>query len=264
MAIHTLPQRASMRDQVSEAEWQTRVDLAACYRLVSLYRWEDLVYTHISAKIPGTEEFLINPYGLMFDEITASNLVKVDLQGNKLQDSPYEINPAGFIIHGAIHEVRHKVGCVLHTHTAEGIAVSMQKQGLRPLSQQSIFILASLAYHAYEGVALDVDEKVRLQRDLEDKDYLILPNHGLLTCGQTIADAFLHMYMLQRTCEIQLRAQSSGVELEEIPQAVLDKTIAMTREMNQNMGGVVKNLDGDVPWPALLRRLDRVMPGYRD
>lgn len=264
MAIHTLPQRASMREKVSEAEWQTRVDLAACYRLVSLYRWEDLVYTHISAKIPGTEEFLINPYGLMFDEITASNLVKVDLQGNKLQESPYEINPAGFIIHSAIHEVRHEVGCVLHTHTAEGIAVSMQKEGLRPLSQQSIFILASLAYHPYEGVALDTDEKGRLQQDLGERDYMILPNHGLLTCGQTVADAFLHMYMLQRTCEIQLRAQSAGVELTEIPQEVLDKTIGLAREMNQKMGGVRKNLDGSVPWPALLRRLDQVSPGYRD
>jgi ribulose-5-phosphate 4-epimerase/fuculose-1-phosphate aldolase len=264
MELHTLSEKASLRSQVSSAEWQARVDLAACYRLVSLFRWEDLIYTHISAKIPGTEEFLINPYGLMFDEITASSLVKVDLKGNKLQDSAYEINPAGFIIHSAIHDVRHDVGCVLHTHTAEGIAVSMQKKGLLPLSQQSIFILASLAFHPYEGVALDVDEKVRLQRDLGDKDFMILPNHGLLTCGQTIADAFLHMFMLQRSCEIQVRAQSCGVELEHIPQAVLDKTIALTREMNKNMGGVTKNLDGAVPWPALLRRLDRVMPGYRE
>lgn len=264
MSIHTLPQRVTQQDQVSAVEWQTRVDLAACYRLVSLYRWEDLVYTHISAKIPGTEEFLINPYGLMFDEITASNLVKVDLSGNKLQDTPYEINPAGFIIHSAIHEVRPDVGCVLHTHTAEGIAVSNQEGGLLPLSQQSIFILASLAYHEYEGVALDTDEKGRLQRDLGDRDFMILPNHGLLTCGQTIADAFLHMYMLQRSCEVQVRSQSCGVSLKRIPQEVLDKTIAMTRAMNRDMGGVTKNLDGAVPWPALLRRLDKVMPGYRD
>lgn len=264
MSIHTLPQRVTQQDQVSAVEWQTRVDLAACYRLVSLYRWEDLVYTHISAKIPGTEEFLINPYGLMFDEITASNLVKVDLSGNKLQDTPYEINPAGFIIHSAIHEVRPDVGCVLHTHTAEGIAVSNQEGGLLPLSQQSIFILASLAYHEYEGVALDTDEKGRLQRDLGDRDFMILPNHGLLTCGQTIPDAFLHMYMLQRSCEVQVRSQSCGVSLKRIPQEVLDKTIAMTRAMNRDMGGVTKNLDGAVPWPALLRRLDKVMPGYRD
>src|SRR5690606_33248527 len=198
------------------------------------------------------------------DEITASNLVKVDLNGNKLQDTPYEINPAGFIIHSAIHEVRPDVGCVLHTHTAEGIAVSNQEGGLLPLSQQSIFILASLAYHEYEGVALDTDEKGRLQRDLGDRDFMILPNHGLLTCGQTIPDAFLHMYMLQRSCEVQVRSQSCGVPLKRIPQEVLDKTIAMTRAMNRDMGGVTKNLDGAVPWPALLRRLDKVMPGYRD
>ena len=259
---HHIPHISSLRDHVSTEEWQTRVNLAACYRLVSLYRWEDLVFTHISAKIPGTEEFLINPYGLMFDEITASNLVKVDLKGNKLGDTPFEINPAGFIIHSAIHEVRPDVGCVIHTHTAEGIAVSTQADGLLPLSQQSIFILASLAYHPYEGVALDMDEKARLQRDLGQSDFMILPNHGLLTCGPNVADAFLHMYMLQRSCEAQLRAQSSGAKLTPIPQEVLDKTIRLTREMNLKMGGTVKNLDGAIPWPALLRRLDKVMPGY--
>lgn len=252
-----------IRDQVSAAEWQTRVDLAACYRLISLFRWEDLVYTHISAKVPGTEEFLINPYGLMFDEITASSLVKVDLSGNKLLDTPYDINPAGFIIHSAVHEARHDVGCVLHTHTAEGIAVSMQKEGLLPLSQQSIFIRASLAYHPFEGVALNPEEKARLQRDLNDKSYLILPNHGLLTAGETIADTFLMMYMLQRTCEIQIKAQSSGAELIRIPQEVEANTIAMTVQMNANMRGNRKHLDGSVPWLALLRRLDRQSPGFR-
>lgn len=253
-----------VRQQVSEVEWQTRVELAACYRLVSLFRWEDLVYTHISAKVPGTEEFLINPYGLMFDEITASSLVKVDLAGNKLIDSPYNINPAGFIIHGAIHEVRHDVGCVLHVHTADGIAVSMQQEGLLPLSQQSIFIRASLGYHPYEGVALDTDEKARLQRDLGDKGYLMLPNHGLLTAGDTVPDTFLMMYMFQRSCEVQVKAQSTGAQLIHIPAAVEDKTVAMTQAMNQAMRGNRKHLDGAVPWPALLRRLDRVSPGYRD
>ncbi|MCY1424068.1 hypothetical protein D9M71_398000 [compost metagenome] len=253
-----------VKSQVSPVEWQTRVDLAACYRLISLFRWEDLVYTHISAKVPGTEEFLINPYGLMFDEITASSLVKVDMSGAKLLDSPYDINPAGFIIHSAVHEARPDVGCVLHTHTAEGIAVSMQKDGLLPLSQQSVFIRASLAYHPYEGVALDVDEKVRLQRDLGDKSYLILPNHGLLTCGGDVPDTFLLMYMLQRACEIQIKAQSCGVELLQIPQDVQDKTLALTREMNRNMRGNQKQLDGSVPWPALLRRLDRLSPGFRN
>lgn len=257
------PAGEDLRAQVSAAEWQTRIDLAACYRLVSLYRWEDLIYTHISAKVPGTEEFLINPYGQMFDEITASSLVKIDMDGNKLQDSPYEINPAGFIIHSAIHAVRPDVGCVLHTHTAEGIAVSMQKDGLLPLSQQSIFIRASLAYHPFEGVALDQEEKARLQADLGDRNYLILPNHGLLTAGPTIADTFLMMYFLQRTCEIQLRAQSSGAELILIPPEVEQKTLELTWAMNQERGSN-QMLNGALPWPALLRRLDRIDPGYRN
>jgi ribulose-5-phosphate 4-epimerase/fuculose-1-phosphate aldolase len=255
---------AEIQQQVSPLEWQTRVDLAACYRLVSLFRWEDLIYTHISAKVPGTEEFLINPYGLMFDEITASSLVKVDLAGNKLLDSPYDVNPAGFIIHSAVHEARPDVGCVLHTHTADGIAVSMQKDGLLPLSQQSIFIRASLGYHPYEGVALNVEEKVRLQQDLGRNAYLILPNHGLLTAGETIADAFLMMYMLQRACEIQTRAQSCGVPLIHMSPEIERNTIAMTVEMNDRMRGNRKGLDGAVPWPALLRRLDRVSSGFRN
>lgn len=255
---------SEIQQQVSPLEWQTRVNLAACYRLISLFRWEDLVYTHVSAKVPGTEEFLINPYGLMFDEITASSLVKVDLAGNKLLNTPYDINPAGFIIHSAVHEARADVGCVLHTHTADGIAVSMQKDGLLPLSQQSIFIRASLAYHPFEGVALNPEERLRLQQDLGNKSYLILPNHGLLTCGETVADTFLMMYMLQRSCEVQIKAQSSGAELIHIPQEVEDKTVAMTVAMNSAMRGNSKHLDGSVPWPALLRRLDRLSPGYRD
>lgn len=262
----TAPQsfiHSEVQQQVSAIEWQTRANLAACYRLVSLFRWEDLVYTHISAKVPGTEEFLINPYGLMFDEITASSLVKVDLAGNKLLNSPYDINPAGFLIHSAIHEVRPDVGCVLHIHTAEGIAVSSQKGGLLPLSQQSIFIRAALAVHPYEGVALDPDERGRLQQDLGNKSYLILPNHGLLTCGETVADTFLMMYMLQRTCEVQVKAQSCGAELTCIAPEVEEKTVALTVKMNSDMRGNRKHLDGSVPWPALLRRLDRVSPGYQ-
>ena len=253
-----------IRAQVSEQEWQTRVDLAACYRLIALFRWEDLVATHISAKIPGTEEFLINPFGLMFDEVTASNLVKVNLEGDKLLDTPHEINPAGFIIHSAIHEVRPDVGCVLHIHTADGIAVSVQKGGLLPLSQQSIYVRASLAYHPYEGVALNTDERARLQRDLGDKGYLILPNHGLLACGETIADTFFMMYMLQRACEVQVRALSCGVELIDIPSQVEHSTIEMTVAMNQRMRGNSKQLDGSLAWPALLRRLERQSPGFRD
>ncbi|SDI94665.1 Ribulose-5-phosphate 4-epimerase/Fuculose-1-phosphate aldolase [Pseudomonas delhiensis] len=250
----------SVKDQVSEAEWQTRVDLAACYRLIALHGWDDLIFTHISAKVPGTEDFLINPYGMMFHEITASSLVKVDLAGRKLMDSPYDINPAGYTIHSAVHEVRHDVGCVLHIHTPAGIAVSAQKNGLLPLSQQSLFVLSSLAYHGYEGVALNHDEKARLQADLGDRNFMILPNHGLLTAFGTVADAFLGMFTLQRACEAQIMAQSGGGELIHIPQQILDGARAM-------LAGVMKTsqgMGGQLAWPALLRKLDLQNPGYRD
>jgi len=248
----------AVKNQVSEVEWRARIDLAACYRLIALYGWDDLIFTHISAKVPGTEDFLINPYGLMFHEITASSLVKVDLAGNKLMDSPFGINPAGYTIHSAVHEVREDVGCVLHIHTPAGIAVSAQQQGLLPLSQQSLFVLSSLAYHGYEGVALHHDEKARLQTDLGDKNFMILPNHGLLTAFGSIADAFLGMFILQRACEIQVMAQSGGAALIHIPQQILDGARAMVAgvmKTSQGMGGAL-------PWPALLRKLDQQMPGY--
>ena len=196
MSLAPAPSPQNVKAQVSPAEWQTRVDLAACYRLVAMHGWDDLIFTHISAKVPGTEDFLINPYGLMFHEITASSLVKVDQAGNKQMDSPYEINPAGYTIHSAIHEVRHDVTCVLHTHTAAGVAVCAQKQGVLPISQQSLFVLSSLGYHAYEGVALNHEEKARLQADLGQNNFLMLHNHGLLTCASTIADTFLMMFTL--------------------------------------------------------------------
>lgn len=249
-----------LKDKVSDAEWQTRVDLAACYRLIALHGWDDLIFTHISAKVPGTEDFLINPFGLMFHEITASSLVKIDLAGNKLMDSPYDINPAGYTIHSAVHEVRPDVGCVLHIHTAAGVAVSAQKQGLLPISQQSLFVLASLAYHGYEGVALNHEEKGRLQADLGQANFMILPNHGLLTAFGSIADAFLGMFTLQRACEIQVMAQAGGGELIQIPQQILDGARAM-------IAGVMKSsqgMGGSLPWPALLRKLDQQNPGYAE
>src|SRR3954470_363612 len=175
---HLVPQ---LEGRVSAEEWQTRVDLAAAYRLVALFRWDDLVFTHITAKIPGTEHFLINAYGLMFDEITASSLIKIDIDGAVLQETPFPINPAGFTIHSAVHAARHDIQCVMHTHTLNGVAVSAQKRGVLPLSQQSIFVLASLGTHDYEGVALRDDEKPRLVNDLGDKSFLMLRNHGLLT-----------------------------------------------------------------------------------
>ncbi len=248
----------NVKDQVSAAEWQTRVDLAACYRLIALYGWDDLIFTHISAKVPGTEDFLINPYGMMFHEITASSLIKVDLAGKKLMESQYEINPAGYTVHSAVHEVRPDANCVLHTHTPAGVAVAAQKCGLLPLSQQSLFVLSSLAYHNYEGVFLREDEKPRLQADLGDKHFYILRNHGLVTAGGSIADTFLMMFIFQRACEIQVMAQSGGGELVHIPQAVLDGATQM-------MAGVMRTpvgMGGALPWPALLRKLDAQMPGY--
>ena len=245
-------------------EWALRVDLAACYRLVALYGWSDLVFTHISAKLPATvsgedHQFLINPYGLMFDEITASSLVKVDMQCNKLDaENPHPVNPAGFVIHSAVHEARHDANCVLHTHTRAGVAVCAQKEGVLPISQQSTFVLASLAYHAYEGVAIRDDEKLRLQKDLGDANYLMLRNHGLLTVGKTIADAFLQMYTFENTCRIQVDAlagQTGASDLTAIDPQVLT---GVAHAMKVQTGG----LGGNFVWPSLLRKLHRENPGY--
>jgi ribulose-5-phosphate 4-epimerase/fuculose-1-phosphate aldolase len=248
----------TVREQVSAEEWATRVDLAACYRLIAHFGWDDLVFTHVSARVPGTHDFLINPYGLMFEEVTASNLVRVDLAGDKTLASPYEINPAGYTIHSAIHEAREDAGCVLHLHTMAGIAVSAQRQGLLPISQQATLIMLSLSYHGYEGLALNPDEKVRLQADLGNTRHMILRNHGLLTVARTVPDAFMAMYSLQRACEIQIMAQAGGgnAALIDIPQAVLDTVPEYVRLVTRGAGsGLV--------WPALLRKMDRVDGGYR-
>ena len=256
--MSTAAETLLIRNQVSEEEWQTRVDLAACYRLIAMHGWDDLVFTHISARVPGPDEhFLINAYGLMFEEMTASSLIKVDLGGNKVIDSPYPVNPAGFVIHSAVHEARHDVGCVLHTHTKAGIAVAAQKNGLLPLSQVSLFPLASVAYHDYEGVALNDEEKPRLVADIGDKSFLILRNHGLLTAAKSIPDAFLAMYLLETACQIQIMAQSSGAELSQISPQILAGIAAQAEK-------VTKGLGGQLAWPGLLRKLDRVNPGYGD
>lgn len=250
----------SLKDTVSPEEWAVRVDLAAAYRLVSRYGWEDLVFTHISARVPGTEDqFLINPYGLFFDEITASSLVKIDQQGNKLQDTPFNVNAAGFIIHSAIHGARHDARCVLHTHTPNGVAVSTQRAGLLPISQHSLFVLGSVGYHDFEGPALDEDEKPRLVADLGDNRCLILRNHGLLTVGATVADAFVNMYYLEASCQIQVRAQSGGGELISVPKEVMEKGYASAMASQRRNGG-----QGGLVWPGLLRRLDRTDPSFRN
>ncbi len=212
--MDTVSMNKTIRSQVSDEEWQLRTDLAACYRIIAMYGWDDLVFTHISARVPGPDEhFLINAYGMLFEEMTASSLLKVDLHGNKVLESSQLVNPAGFVIHSAVHEARPDVTCVLHTHTRSGIAVSAQADGLLPLSQTSLFPYATLGYHDYEGVALNDDEKPRLVADLGDRNALILRNHGLLTVGASIADAFLLMYVLETACQIQLLAQSTGGEL---------------------------------------------------
>src|SRR5215831_15756883 len=218
---------SSVRDQTTEAEWQARVDLAAAYRLVALYGWDDLIFTHISARVPGGDHhFLLNPYGMMFDEVTASSLVKIDLQGQKVGESPYFINPAGFTIHSAVHEAREDALCVMHLHTRNGIAVSAQKDGLLPLSQQAMFALASLAYHDYEGLAL-------------------------------VAEEFLGMFLLERACEIQLLAQAGGGELSPIPNQTIGRVASQTDAVMVGMGAALT-------WPGLLRKLDRLDASYRE
>jgi len=250
----------SLRDTVSPDEWAVRVDLAACYRLVAHYGWEDLVFTHITARVPRTEDqFLINPYGMFFDEITASSLVKIDVHGNKLEDSPFPVNPAGFVIHSAIHAARHDARCVLHTHTLNGVAVSAQRAGLLPISQHSMAVLASLGYHDFEGPALRDDEKPRLVADLGDKTSLILRNHGLLTVGETVAEAFVAMYYLEASCAIQVRAQAGGGELVPVPKEIIESAYAQVVEATRPRGS-----RGMLVWPGLLRRLDRLDASYRD
>lgn len=249
----------SLKDKVSEVEWNLRVELAAIYRLAALYGWTDLVFTHISVRLPTAkgepEQFLLNPYGLLFEEITASNLIKVDVECNKLSDSPFPVTPAGFTIHSAIHAVREDAHCVLHTHTRSGVAVSAQKCGVLPISQQSIFVLNSLAYHDYEGVAIREDEKVRLQADLGNADYLMLRNHGLLVVGRSVADAFLKMYTFENTCRIQIDAQAGGQLIEVDP--------AIRQDLDKVFKAATSGMGSDIAWPALLRKLDRLDPSYK-
>ena len=247
----------SIRSQVSEQEWKQRVNLAACYRAVAMFGWDDLTFTHISARVPGEDNhFLINPYGMLFDEITASSLVKIDFDGKKVMDSAYNINPAGFVIHSAVHAARHDAGCVLHLHCASGVAVSSQKDGVLPISQQSIFVLSSIAYHNYEGVALNDDEKPRLVADLGDKNFLVLRNHGLLTLADSIEDAFLMMYVFESACKIQLLAQSTKGELINIDPRIIGGAQAQAKQVTRGMGGAIA-------WDGILRKLDRLDPSFR-
>ncbi|HEX6959603.1 MAG TPA: class II aldolase/adducin family protein [Ferrovibrio sp.] len=245
------------RNSCSDAEWQARIDLAACYRLVALYGWDDLIFTHISARVPGSHDhFLVNRYGLMFEEMTASNLVKVGLDGTVIDDDPNAINPAGFTIHSAVHEARPDAGCVIHLHTNAGVAVSAQEEGLLPISQTALFPLAQISYHDYEGVALNPDEKQRLVADLGHGKVMILRNHGTLAIGATVADAFLNIYSLERACAMQIMAQAGGGKLRHVSKPIVDGIMAQAKEVTRGLGGALA-------WPALLRKLDRIDPSYR-
>jgi len=234
------------------------MDLAACYRLIALYGWDDLIYTHVSAHVPGPEPaFLINPIGLMFDEIRASDLVKVDLQGRVLDASSKSINAAGFVIHSAVHAARSDAGCVVHLHTPAGVAVSALAAGLMPLNQSAIGVATDMAYHEFEGPALDLEERERLVADLGSRNAMILRNHGTLTLGPSVPEAFHRMYFLERACEIQTLTLGMGQALHQPAAQAIEATQEVTRSISRSMVH-------DHAWPALLRRLDRVSPGYRD
>jgi ribulose-5-phosphate 4-epimerase/fuculose-1-phosphate aldolase len=250
-----------LEGKVSDTEWALRKQLAATYRLCAMHGWTDLVFTHISARLPdedGEHRFLINPYGVMFDEMTASALVKIDTDGKVCQDTPYFINPAGFTIHSAVHLAREDAGCVIHVHTPYGMAVSAQKKGLRRYTQMAMQVYNDLAYHDYEGIALDIDERERIVNDLGSKSLLMLRNHGTLTLGPTCGTAFLRMYFLENACKAQIFAQSVGGEehLIEEPQEMGD------RVYQQGAAAFIPGMGDNLVWPGLMRKLARTNPGY--
>jgi len=256
MADGSMTGVASLKGKVSEAEWKARVDLAALYRLVALHGWDDMIFTHISARIPGPEHhFLINPYGMFFDEITASSLVKIDLEGKVLQETPYFINPAGFTIHSAVHAAREDAMFVMHLHSDQGVAVSAQKEGLLPLSQHALIVLPQLAYHDYEGIALNLDERERLVADLGVKTVMLLRNHGTLSVGNTAAACWLGMFYLERACLQQTMALTAGRD------GVLIAPDAAQAEVRNQLGGGM-GMIGGLAWPGCLRQVERSLPGY--
>jgi ribulose-5-phosphate 4-epimerase/fuculose-1-phosphate aldolase len=257
-----MPDTISQENNMTEAEHTTRVDLAAAFRLVDLYGWSDMLATHLSARIPGPDEhFLINPVGMMFEEMTASCLVKVDIDGNILSESEFGINPAGYTIHSAVHMGRKDAGCVMHTHTAAGLGVATQKSGLLPLTQMALAVIAQTGYHDYEGPAFDLRERDRLINDLASNNVLILRNHGLLTVGKTVAEAFVWLFRAERACRFQLSFQQAGVPAQEIPKEVQDISIERSKKAISASG---HRPIGQFEWPALLRKLNRENPGYAE
>jgi ribulose-5-phosphate 4-epimerase/fuculose-1-phosphate aldolase len=243
--------------QVSPEEWAARMELAACYRMIAHFRMTDWIYNHISSRVPGSHDhYLINPFGLLYEEVSASNLVKVDVQGRLVEDVPLDVNPAAFVIHGAIHSARSDAGCVLHTHTAAGVAVAAQEDGLLPISQHAMRVYGQLAYHDFEGIALDTDEQQRLVRDIGSRNVLILRNHGLLTIGKTVPQAFELMFYLERACQIQIAATSGTQKLIHPSKQVCDHAVAQ-------FDGSPSYIQGR-DWLALLRLLDRIDPSYKE
>ncbi|WP_238370712.1 class II aldolase/adducin family protein [Heliomarina baculiformis] len=244
-------------DHMTEIEWKTRQDLAACYRLAALHRMTDLIYTHITARVPDEDDaFLINPYGWRWEEITASSLVKIDTDGNKLDDSPHDVNPAGFTIHSAVHRARHDASWVMHTHTRAGVAVSCLEEGLLPLNQIALQFYGRVGYHDFQGIALDLAERDSIVEDLGDNPVLILRNHGLLTVGGSAAEMYSNMFYLERSCEIQMSALSAGRKIQEIPKAVCDHTVGQYSQGSDSAG---LNLE----WQAHLRSIEAIDPTYR-
>jgi ribulose-5-phosphate 4-epimerase/fuculose-1-phosphate aldolase len=253
--INTAPKVIERTTPMSPQEWALRVDLAACYRLAAIHQWDDATATHISAKVPGEEAFLLNPYGFFFEEITASCLVKIDLDGNVLSPTPYGINNAGFVVHSAIHAVRQDAGCVIHLHTNDGVAVSCLADGLLPLNQTSMLVSEHVAYHDYEGVAVDLEERQRLGDDLGARNFMLLRNHGTLTVGSNIGEAFVRMYLLERACSIQLKVLATGRAIHPVTPTALKRTATI--------GAMITAPGTDVAWDAYKRKLDRITTDYQ-
>ncbi len=257
MADGSTPLSASLKGRVSEGEWQARVELAALYRLTALHGWDDAIFTHISMRVPGPEHhFLINPYGVYFEEMTASALVKVDQAADIVMETPYFINPAGFTIHSAVHGAREDARCVMHLHTDTGVGVSAQAEGLLPISQNALIVLPQLAYHDYEGIALNLDERQRLVANLGDKNLMMLRNHGTLACGPTAAVTWMNMFFLERACAQQTAALAGG------RRHILFAPDDSVEEVTGQTGGVGVGAVCKLAWPGLLRKLDRHLPGY--
>jgi len=249
----------SLQGQVSEEEWRLRCDLAATYRLASLYGWDDMIFTHISARLPdegGKERFLLNPYGVFFDEMTASSLLKVDIDGQVVSETPYFSNPAGFTIHSALHMAREDAHCVLHSHSPYGVAVSAQEGGLKRYTQFAMIVHDDIAYHDYEGIATDLDERDRLIRDIGSHGFMILKNHGTLTVGANCATAFLRMYFLEQACKTQILAQS------DIKPPLEEPADMGSKVLQQGAPAFIPGIGDNLAWPGLIRKLNRQNPGY--